>query len=160
MIIMNEENKPILNNLKADQLGFVYKDVEKQAKILESTYNIPKITFFELHDQTITYRGKETKNSIKLGTTQYFNLNIELIQPLDGENIYYEFFDSGREGFHHIGMYIDDLPSSIENFKKKGINPLQMGQIIEMHYAYMDTEDTFGVIIELLKIIPKKRRNR
>jgi methylmalonyl-CoA/ethylmalonyl-CoA epimerase len=158
MIIMNEENKPILNNLKVDQLGFVYKNVEKQAQTLESIYNIPKITFFEFHDQTITYRGKQTKNSIKLGTTQYFNVNIELIQPLGGENIYQEFIDSGREGLHHIGVYVDDLDLSVEKFKKKGINPLQMGQIVKMHYAYMDTEDTFGIIIELLKIITKKKK--
>ncbi len=155
---MNEEKIPVLNNLKIDQLGYVYKDVEKQAQILESIYNIPKITFFEFHDQSIIYHGRQTKNSIKLGTTQYFNINIELIQPLDGENIYQEFIDGGREGFHHIGMYVDNLDSSIEAFKKKGINALQIGQIVKMHYAYMDTEDTFGIIIELLKIITKQKR--
>ena len=157
---MNEVKKPVLNNLKVDQLGFVYKDVEKQAKLLEEIYNIPKITFFEFHDQIITYHRKETTNSIKLGTTQYFNLNIELIQPLGGNNLYQEFINSGHEGIHHIGMYVDDLNSSIEDFNKKGIDTIQMGQIIKMHYAYMDTQDTFGIIIELLKIIPKKRRNK
>jgi len=157
---MNEEKKPILHNLKIDQLGFVYKDVKKQAQILESVYNIPKITFFEFYDQPIIYRGKEAKNSIKLGVTQYDNVNIELIQYLDGENIYQEFIDSGHEGLHHIGIYVDDLDVSIEEFKKKGIKPLQIGQIVKMHYAYMDTEDTFGAIIELLKIKPKKRRNK
>lgn len=155
---MNEENRLILNDLKVDQLGFVYKDVEKQAQILESIYNIPKITFFEFHDQKITYRGKETTNSIKLGTTQYFNVNIELIQPLGGDNIYQEFIDSGREGFHHIGRYVDDLALSIEDFRRKGINPLQIGQIVKLHYAYMDTKDTFGIIIELLKIITKRNK--
>ena len=100
---MNEEKLPVLNNLKVDQLGYVYKDVEKQAQILESLYRIPKITFFEFHDQTIIYRGKETINSIKLGAIQYNNLNIELIQPLGGENIYQEFIDGGRKGFHHFG---------------------------------------------------------
>ena len=158
MIVMNEENRLILNNLKVDQLGFVYNDVEKQAQILDSIYNIPKITFFEYYDQKITYRGKETTNSIKLGTTQYFNVNIELIQPLGGDNIYQEFIDSGREGFHHIGRYVDDLDLSIEDFSRKGINPLQIGQIVKFHYAYMDTEDTFGIIIELMKIIPKKKK--
>jgi len=157
---MNEEKLPVLNNLKVDQLGYVYKDVEKQAKLLESIYNIPKISFFEFHDQKIIYRGRETTNSIKLGTVQHNNLNIELIQPLGGENIYQEFIDHGRKGFHHFGMYVEDLESSIEKFEKKGINAIQIGQIVKMHYAYMDTEDTFGAIIELLKIKPKKRRNK
>jgi hypothetical protein len=157
---MSEDRIPVLNNLKVDQLGFVYKDVEKQAQILESIYSIPKITFFEFYDQKITFRGKETKNSIKLGVAQYFNLNIELIQPLGGENIYQEFIDIGREGLHHIGMYVDNLDSSIEQFKKKGIKALQLGKIVEMHYAYMDTEDTFGILIELLKIITKKSRKK
>jgi len=116
---MNEEKLPVLNNLKVDQLGYVYKDVEKQAKLLESIYNIPKISFFEFHDQKIIYRGMETTNSIKLGTVQHNNLNIELIQPLGGENIYQEFIDNGRKGFHHFGMYVEDLESSIEKFEKK-----------------------------------------
>jgi methylmalonyl-CoA/ethylmalonyl-CoA epimerase len=160
MIIMNEKNRPILNDLKVDQLGYVYKDVEKQAQILESMYNIPKITFFEFHDQKIIYHGKETTNSIKLGTAQYFNVNIELIQTLGGDNIYQEFIDSGREGLHHIGIYIDNLDSSIEQFNNRGIDALQIGQIMKLHYAYMDTEDTFGIIIELMKIIIKKRISR
>ncbi|MEJ2294341.1 MAG: VOC family protein [Candidatus Lokiarchaeota archaeon] len=147
---MSEGKKPVLNNLKVDQLGFVYKDVEKQAKILEEIYNIPKITFFEFHDQIITYRGKKTTNSIKLGVTQYNNVNIELIQPLGGQNLYQEFIDSGREGLHHIGMYVDDLNSSIEDFNKKGINTIQIGQIFKMHYAYMDTQDTFGIIMYVI----------
>jgi len=154
---MNGEKNPLLKNLKVDQLGFVYKDVERQARILESIYNIPQIKFFEFHDQKIIYHGKEAINSIKLGVTQYFNINIELIQSLGGENIYQEFIDGGREGFHHIGMYVDDLDASIDNFKENGINPIQLGQIVKMHYAYMDTEDTFGIIIELLKIITKKK---
>jgi len=157
---MSEDKIPVLNNLKVDQLGFVYKDVEKQAQILELIYSIPKITFFEFYDQKITFRGKDTKNSIKLGVTQYFNLNIELIQPLGGENTYQEFIDIGSEGLHHIGMYVDNLDSSIEQFKKKGIKALQLGKIVKMHYAYMDTEDTFGIIIELMKIITKKSRKK
>ena len=157
---MVKEKLPVLNNLKVDQLGYVYEDVEKHAQILESIYNIPKITFFEFHDQKIIYRGRETTNSIKLGTVQHNNLNIELIQPLGGENIYQEFIDSERKGFHHFGIYVEDLESSIEKFEKKGISAIQTGQIVKMHYAYMDTEDTFGAIIELLKIKPKKRRNK
>jgi hypothetical protein len=155
---MSEGKKPILSDLKIDQLGYVYKDVEKQAQILQLLYHIPKITFFEFHDQKIFYRGNETLNSIKLGAVQYNKINIELIQPLGGKNIYQEFIDSGREGFHHIGMYVDDLDASIDNFKENGINPIQLGQIVKMHYAYMDTEDTFGIIIELLKIITKKKK--
>ncbi|TFG03770.1 MAG: hypothetical protein EU542_00940 [Promethearchaeota archaeon] len=157
---MSEGKKPILSDLKIDQLGYVYKDVEKQAQILQSLYNIPKITFFEFHDQKIIYRGNETLNSIKLGTVQYNNINIELIQSLGGENIYQEFIDNGRQGFHHFGMYVDDLESSIKNFENNGIKAVQIGQILKMHYAYMDTEDTFGALIELLKIKPKKRRNK
>lgn len=106
-------------NLKVDQLGYVYKDVEKQAKGLESIYNTPKITFFEYYDQPITYRGKETTCSVKLSTIRYLNLNIELIQPIGGESIYQEFLDGGREGLHHIGTYVNDLPTFIESLKKK-----------------------------------------
>jgi methylmalonyl-CoA/ethylmalonyl-CoA epimerase len=156
-----ENNKNLdFANLKVGQLGYVYKDVEKHAKILESVYNTPKFTFFEYYDQPITYRGRETTCSMKMGTLNYFNLNIELIQPLGGESIYQEFLDGGKEGLHHIATYVDDIPAYIASLKKKGIGVLQTGQIVKMHYAYMDTEETFGIIIELWKIITKIRKKK
>jgi len=48
-------------NLKVEQLGFVYKDVEKQAKIFEELFNIPKFAILPETTQVVKYRGKDSK---------------------------------------------------------------------------------------------------
>lgn len=41
---MSEQN---LGNLKINQLGYVYKDIKKQAKNLEEKLGIPKFAYLE-----------------------------------------------------------------------------------------------------------------
>ena len=44
-------------NFKVDQLGYVYKDIEKQAKLLETVYGLLRFAFLELNDRLCIYRG-------------------------------------------------------------------------------------------------------
>ena len=56
---MTENFEFNLGNLKIEQLSYVYKDIKKQAKIMEQLYGIP--TFAQMEDivhQEATYRGK------------------------------------------------------------------------------------------------------
>ncbi len=101
-----EEFKINLGNLKVAQLGFVYKDIEKQVKIFESILNVPKFAVLPETTEIVKYRGKEVEVHIKLAISRQFNTQIELIQHISGECIYKEFLDQGREGFHHISLFI------------------------------------------------------
>ena len=49
-----------LGKFKIDQLGYVYKDIEKQAKLLETVYGFPKFAFLEKNDSLYKYRGKDS----------------------------------------------------------------------------------------------------
>ncbi|GAH96625.1 unnamed protein product, partial [marine sediment metagenome] len=39
------------------------------------------------------------------------------IQLIEGESIYKEFLDQGREGLHHISLFVEDIDSYIEYFE-------------------------------------------
>ncbi len=147
-----------LGSLKIDQLGYVYSDIEKQMKIMESLYNIPKFAIFENKDNIYKYRGKESKISTRIAISRLFNTQIELIQLIEGECIFKEFLDSGREGLHHFGIYVDDLDSYINEFKKKGIDVVHAGQTARQKVAYFDTEKTFGIYLEFQETIKKRRK--
>ncbi|MFX0073032.1 MAG: VOC family protein [Candidatus Hermodarchaeota archaeon] len=147
-----------LGNLKINQLGYLYKDIEKQAKIIESLYGIPKFAFFENKDNTCKYRGRDSGFSTKIGISRLFNTQIELIQLLEGECIFKEFFDSGREGLHHFGIFVDNLDSYIEEFKKKGIEVVHAAQTGKQKFAYFDTEKTFGIYLEFQETIKRKKK--
>ncbi|MFX1529621.1 MAG: VOC family protein [Promethearchaeota archaeon] len=148
-----------LSDFKVEQLGFVYKDIRKQAKIMESFFGIPKFTILGPLEMEITYRGKQTKWTASGAFGRLFNnVEIELIQVYGGECIHKEFLDQGKEGFHHIRSSVDDLDTVIEKFKEVGISVLQKGTIIASTYAYMDTEAILGTILEFSATKRGRRR--
>jgi len=145
-----------LGNLKIDQLGYVFRDIEKQAKILEIQFGIPKFAFFENKDNIFKYRGKDSKISTRIGMSRAFNTQIELIQLIEGECIFKEFLDSGREGLHHFGIYVDNLEIYIKRFYELGIGIVHSGQTWKQKVAYFDTEKIFGAFLEFQETLKRK----
>ncbi|MFX0147723.1 MAG: VOC family protein [Candidatus Hodarchaeota archaeon] len=145
--------------LKIDHICFIYKKAEKQAKIMETLFKMPKFSFSEVIDNPAIYRGKETEFSLKIGISRCFNTSIEIFQWLNGDGIYKEFVDANKEGLHHFGCYVDNLENYINHFQNKGIEVIQTGffNFGKLHYMYLDTEKIFGTIIEILEIIKRKR---
>jgi hypothetical protein len=149
-----------LSDFKVEQLGFVYKGIRKQAKIMETFFGIPKFTILGPLEMEIIYRGKQTKWIASGAFGRLFNnVEVELIQVESGECIHKEFLDKGNEGFHHVRASVDNLEKVIEKFKEEGINVLQTGRIVSSTYAYMDTETILGIILEFSASKRGRRRS-
>ena len=146
-------------NLKIDQLSFIYKDIKKQAEIMENLYGIPKFAQMEnITHQDATYRGKEVTIIVDYAFSRLLNVQIELQQWKSGDCLFKEFIDQGKEGLHSMGVYVDDLESYIDEFKKKGIEILQTGQVGKQKFVYLDTEKTFGVLLEISTTIKRRKK--
>ncbi len=154
------EKKIDIGSLKINQLGYVYKDVEKQAKIMESVYGMPKFAILEDKDQGVVYeyRGKDSKFSTKIAFSRFFNQQIELIQWIEGECIFKEFIHAGKEGLHHFGIFVTDLESIIEEFQKKGFEVIFTGYRGKQHVAYVDTEESFGILLEFQETLKRRKK--
>ena len=146
-----------LGKFKIHQLGYVFKDVEKQAKIMEQTYGM-KFTLSDTPNQKFIFRGEEVEIYLIIGFARTLDTQIELIQWVNGDCLYKEFLEEGREGLHHIGIFVDDLNQYIQTFKDKGIGILQSGIMGSLNLAYMDTLKSFGILIELFEILKRKRK--
>jgi hypothetical protein len=148
-----------LGNLKIEQLSYVYKDVKKQAKIMEDLYGIP--TFAQMENIThknAIFRGKEVTITVDYAFSRFFNTQIELQQWKAGDSLFKEFLDQGKEGLHSVGTYVEDLQLYIDEFKKKGIEVLQSGQIGKQWFAYFDTEKTFGILLEFQQTVKRRKK--
>ena len=144
MINENMEEFTInFGNLKVDQLGFVYKDIEKQAKVMESLYGFSPFIFGDWENNTIKFRGKESKITMRMAFSRLGSTQIELIQWKSGDCIYKEFLDEGKEGFHHIACYVENMEQYVNKFKEKGIDILQEGEVLFTNWTYMDSQETF-----------------
>jgi 4-hydroxyphenylpyruvate dioxygenase-like putative hemolysin len=153
-----EEFKINLGNLKVDQLGFVYKDIEKQAKIFESLFNVPKFAILPETTEIVKYRGKDGEVNTKIAISRQFNTQIELIQPISGESIHKEFLDKGREGLHHVSFYVENIETYIKFFEEQGLEMVYYGSIGKQVYAYFDTEEALGMFLEVQET--RKRRKK
>jgi hypothetical protein len=80
---------------------------------------------------------------------------MELIQYLSGETIHGDFFNSGRVGVEHVGIYVSNLQEALKPYIENGIGILQsaegMGLKGDGCYAYLDTESIMGTILELIQ---------
>lgn len=154
------ENEINLENLRFHQLGYVYKDIDKQIELMESLFGVSKFIVFPSVVMDIVYRGEETKINVKAASSKIFNTEIELLQPIEGESIYTEFLNEGREGFHHVAYRVDDIPLMVRKFKAKEIEVIQSGKVGSLKYAYLDTEKKLGMIFELHEESRRRRRKK
>ena len=146
-----------LGKYKINQLGYVYKDIDKQIKIFENVYGLPKFAILNMNDSVCKYRGKDSKIATKLAFSKIFDIQIELIQLIEGECIFKEFLDSGREGLHHFGIFIDDIEPIIKEFSDKGYELLHERQIGKQKIAYFDTEKDLGILLEFQETLRRKK---
>lgn len=77
---MDSESKLDLKDLKVDQFGYVYRDIEKQAQILETYLSMPKFNFMPPFTGQVNYRGSETEITVRIGFSRIFNMQIELMK--------------------------------------------------------------------------------
>ncbi len=79
------------------------------------------------------------------------DIEFELIQPVKGPNIYWDFLRRRGPGLHHIKdvMPDEELPAALEAFAQRGIRVLQTGWIDKDVHYYLDTESTLGLVFEL-----------
>jgi len=79
------------------------------------------------------------------------DVELELIQPIKGPNIYWEHLERHGPGLHHIKdvMPDDRLTEAVASFAARGVRVLQTGWIDEDVHYYLDTEATLGMVYEL-----------
>lgn len=109
---------------------------------------------------SMSYRGEPADYAMKIGLSYFGPMRIELIQPLSGESVYADFIAEHGYGVHHLGLLVDDMPSALAEAQAAGYVMTMDGSGFGLdgdgHYAYLDTEERLGVILELIDR-PKRR---
>lgn len=137
---------------KIIQIGIVVKDLDKSLEYYYKTIRTGSWDIHELNSETMreaTYRGKRSDWSALVAVTMIGDRQLELMQPLKGPNLYYDFLEKKGEGIQHIKFWEDDCQKSIEEYSKKGITVIQSGKYDEDEFYYLDTEPILGFILEL-----------
>jgi methylmalonyl-CoA/ethylmalonyl-CoA epimerase len=140
------------------QVGLVVKDLqqsmERYWKLLGlGPWNIYTYAPPMLREGRV--RGKRVDYSMRLAITMAGPVQVELIQPLEGPSIYWEFLNTKGEGLHHIQSRVENIEDVLADFAELGIGVLMSGRFGEGEFYYLDTEPTLRVIYEIFR-----RKNR
>ena len=134
------------------QVGVIVRDLDKTIEYLKSLGIGPfgpksrePIIENELRGKPFDYRPKAM-------FAQLGHVELELIQPPEGECVQREFLESKGEGIHHLGFFVDDLDKEVGKLTKHGFTVIQRGRRSNGGgYAYLDTGKVGGIFLELIQ---------
>src|SRR5690606_2351953 len=99
--------------------------------------------------QTATYHGRPGNFRMRLAFLQAGPVQLEFIQPLEGDNIYAEFLAEHGEGLHHLLFNVPDPEGVARQIEapilQSGGSTLFPGAL----WAYLDTQEMLGAMIEV-----------
>jgi len=125
--------EPTLGNNIVTQVGIIVRDIETKARAWSEILGLPmpNIIITDTVDKTkAEYNGKPTKARAKLAFFHMGQLDVELIEPIDGPSTWKDQLDQHGDSLHHIAFEIKDMQEKV---------------------AYLDGVAQLGTVLELLE---------
>jgi catechol 2,3-dioxygenase-like lactoylglutathione lyase family enzyme len=163
----NMQPLPFLKNGVA-QIAIVVKDLDKTVEQYYKVFGIGPWQFYTYEQPLVkkmSYKGQPAVHKNRLALSYFGNSRIELIEVLEGDSVYKDHIAKHGFGVQHLGFLVDDMSIALKQAKDAGLAMLQDGSGFGLdgdgHYAYLDSEEQFGVMIELIqrpkgRLVPEK----
>ena len=143
----------LLNKYAVNQLAYVVDDIEAVARAHAELFGSGPFLHRGAASEEVTYRGEKTTVTMETAYGQLGDLQIELIKSLtDGADIYNE---TGRFGFHHVSIWVDDVEEALKDFAAVGCEPaMYMLAGGGLPVFYVDCTELLGHFVEIHMPIP------
>lgn len=146
-----------LNLPRLGQLGFVVQAIPASRPVFTALFNLD--TWFEPRYSQLEFNvgGAKIQLDFQIAFAYSGKVQVELVQAPAGDNLYRQYLEQAGEGLHHLGFYLADLERSMEVVHRLGLPVLLEGRLIttggsQAHFAYLDTRNLCGTIVELIEI--------
>lgn len=106
------------------QVGVVVKDVEKAVKRLGALGIGPFEKMALPPEREEYFREKRMYAEFDIRGTRMGNVQLELIQPLEGDSPHKEFLETKGEGIQHVMYQVDNLEETVKELTDKGVEVL------------------------------------
>ena len=143
-----------INVSRLIQACILVKDVQQTIEDYWNTFGIGPWEVFEhgepiIHD--LTYRGKPGSFSHKVAFTMVGPAQLELIEPVSGQNIYSDFIAEHGEGLHHLQFRSPRVSETTCLMEAAGFPVLMEGLVDGGAFAYYDTVEVLKCIWEVFQ---------
>ena len=150
------EAASLISGAELDQIGIVVKDLHAFTRELTRLFGIGPFRIFEWPlegvDPQATYHGQHGNFRLLLAFVTVGKIQIEVVQPLEGQNIYSDFLRDHGPGLHHFRLTIPGFEKGVQSLIEAGIEHIASGTGMHVgsQWAYFDTTKLLeGVIVEL-----------
>ena len=158
------EKLKILDN-GIPQIGFIVANLEETVENYWNVFGIGPWDFYTYEKpfmKKMSYMGKDADYSMRIALSYLGSTRIELIEIKEGNSIYKDFVEKRGYGVQHLGILVDDIQKVMAQAESMGISVIQDGMGFGLdgdgHFAYLDTEEEFGIVFELIER-PKGRKD-
>ena len=136
------------------QIGIIVGDIETKAKAWSDILGVEHTPIRETdgYDQTqAEYDGQPTNARAKLAFFNFGQVQVELIEPIDGPSTWRDQLEQHGDSLHHIAFRIQGMGEKTAYLAAHGIPLVQKGEYTGGRYAYFDAVPQLGTILELLE---------
>lgn len=136
------------------QIGIIVGDIEAKARAWSEILGLPMPEIRETagYEETqAQYGGQPMGARAKLAFFNFDNIQVELIEPIDGPSTWRDQLERHGDSLHHIAFRIKGMGDKVAYLKGHGISLVQKGEYPGGRYAYLDGVGRLGTILELLE---------
>lgn len=137
------------------QVGIVVRNAEAAVRAWTERFKVGPAKFVDWPppgsnlEETRTYHGQPGNFRMRLAFLETASVQLEFIEPLEGDNIYSDWLEEHGEGLHHILFHVSDPEAVAAGIDapvlQSGGSTLNPGAI----WSYLDTQEMLGCIVEL-----------
>jgi len=144
------------------QVCWVTDDVEAAERLLGEQFGVgawTRIPDVEFGPGETTLRGEPVRFVAHISLGYAGDLQLELIQPVEGPTIHAEFLAAHGPGLHHVCFEVDDVGAACAAAEAAGVPVLMRGSMMdgEIEFAYVDGSAGGAPYVELARIGPQMR---
>ena len=144
------------------QICWVTDDIDASERLLSEQFGVgtwTRISDTEFGPDTTTLRGEPVRFTVHVSLGYAGDLQLELIQPVEGPTIHREFLEANGPGLHHVCFDVDDIEAACAAAETAGVPVLMRGSMMggEIQFAYLDGSAGGAPYIELARIGPQMR---
>jgi len=134
-------------------IGLVVRDMNKAIARLTALGIGPFTPRMPPPDAKETYRGKPfvPGERVAIQITHIGDMELELIQSINGESPHREFLDQKGEGIQHLGFIVDNLGEDVKRLTDQGSEILLSSQFKGGGGVTYLNLDVAGLIVELVQ---------
>ncbi len=155
---MGNQNPEEFPFSKLHHVSIVVSDIEESVKYYTSIGIGPFVEYPPLREYAkINVPDEEGFYNLRIMVARIGPVDLQLIQPGEGESLYKDHLGRKGEGVYHLGFVVDDIDEAEAEVKKRGLCVISNGRREDgSGFAYLDTAKKGGVTLLIRQSPPPK----